>query len=547
MRSNAQRSIHLKIPTAMSSGKDSPRQKMIGMMYLVLTALLALNVSKDILDAFVVVNKGLENTTSNFTNRNENLYADFDLAKSIDPVRVTPNWKLAQQVKKHSSELTDFIDKLQKQLVAKTDGIEQSAADTLQMADIKSKDNYDIPTNILIGDSEDGAAGASRKLKNKLIAFREQLSNCILAEDKKNIILDIDTEDPKNKGNNENWELYNFFHRPLVASITILSKLKNDVKNAESIVVDYLLKQNDTDAMKFDTIAAKVIPQSNYVLLGESYKADVFIAAFSKTKKPEILVGKYNEATKTFDETPNVVEVENGLGKYIAKADREGMVSYSGTIKIKSPKGKDVLFPFKSEYIVARPALTVSAEKMNVVYLGLDNPISVSVPGIPNERLTVSTTNAQLKNNGNGKYMVNVKNGPKVDVTVFATMENGEKRNMGVMSFRVKRVPKPVARIGKITIDGIMSRDKFEAERGIFAHYEDFEFNVVCKIISFEMSYPAKGLYLNVPVKGNNITDELHKIYNKLKRNDNVRFEKIVAVGPDGIAVILNPLTIKVN
>lgn len=531
----------------MSSGKESPRQKMIGMMYLVLTALLALNVSKDILDAFVVVNKGLENTTSNFTGRNENLYADFDLAKSIDPVRVTPNWKMAQQVKKHSLELTDFIDKLQKQLVAKTDGIEQSIADTLQMADIKSKDNYGIPTNILIGDSEDGAAGVSRRLKNKLIDYKEQLNNCILPEDKKNIILDIETDAPKNSGNNENWELYNFFHRPLVASITILSKLKNDVKNAESIVIDYLLKQNDTEALKFDTIAAKVIPQSNYVLLGESYKADVFIAAFSKTKKPEILVGKYNEATKTFDETPNVVEVENGLGKYIVKADREGMVSYSGTIKIKSPKGKDVMFPFKSEYIVARPALTVSAEKMNVLYLGLNNPISVSVPGIPNEQLTVSATNAILKNDGNGKYMVNVKNGPKVDVTVFAIMENGEKRNMGVISFRVKRVPKPVARISNITNEGLMTKGVFAAERGVFALYEDFEFDVVCKVVSFDMSYPAKGLYLNISVKGNQISDEMHRIYNKLKRNDKVRFENIKAVGPDGEIVNLSPLTIKVD
>ncbi len=531
----------------MSSGKESPRQKMIGMMYLVLTALLALNVSKDILDAFVVVNKGLENTTTNFTSRNENLYADFDLAKSIDPVRVTPNWKLAQKIKKHSAELTDYIDKLQKQLVAKTDGIPQFTADTLQMADIKSKDNYDIPTNILIGNSEDGASGASRKLKNKLIDYKTQLTNCILPEDKKSVVLNIDTDAPKRNENNENWELYNFYHRPLVASITILSKLKNDVKNAESIVINYLLKQNDTEAMKFDTIAAKVIPQSNYVLLGESYKADVFIAAFSKTKKPEILVGKYNETTKTFDGLPNALEVENGLGKYIAKTDREGIVSYSGTIKIKSPKGTDVLFPFKSEYIVARPTLTVAAEKMNLVYLGLNNPISVSVPGIPNERLTVTATNAILINNGNGKFMLNVNNGPKVDVTVFATMENGEKRNMGVMSFRVKRVPKPVARIANITNEGNLSKGEFESQRGIFALYENFEFNVTCKVISFDMCYPSKGLYHIVPVKGNQISDELHSIYKKLTRNNKVSFENIKAVGPDGVTVNLSPLTIKVN
>ena len=299
--------------------------------------------------------------------------------------------------------------------------------------------------------------------------------------------------------------------------------------------------------MKFDTIAAKVIPQSNYVLLGENYKADVFIAAFSKTKKPEILVGKYNESDKTFYDTPNSLAVENGLGKYIAKTDREGIVNYSGIIKMKSPKGKDVLFPFKSEYIVARPALTVSAEKMNVVYLGLENPISVSVPGIPNERLTVTSTNATLKNNGNGKYNMNVKKGPKVDVAVFATMENGEKRNMGIITFRVKHVPKPLARIAKITNEGKMSKGEFEAEKGLFAYYEDFEFNAICKVTSYKMSYLSQGLNLDVLVTGNQITEGLHSIYKKLKRNDLVRFEEIKAVGPDGLSVSLSPLTIKVN
>ncbi|MES2592266.1 MAG: gliding motility protein GldM [Bacteroidota bacterium] len=531
----------------MSSGKESPRQKMIGMMYLVLTALLALNVSKDILDAFVVVNKGLETTNDNFTARNENLYAEFDLAKSIDPVRVTPNWKLAQAVKTSSSELTDYIDKLQNQLVASTDKIELRVADTLQMADINSKDNFDTPTNILIGESEDGSAGASRELKNKLIAYREQLRECILPEDKKNVKLDINTDDPERSLTNENWELYNFYHRPLVASVTILSKLKNDIKNAESIVVDYLLKQNDTEVMKFDTIAAKVIPKSNYVLLGEEYKADVFIAAFSKTKKPEVLVGNYDEINKTFKGVPDSMIVENGLGKYSSRANREGIVSYSGTIKLKSAKGKEAIFPFKSEYIVARPALTVAADKMNVVYIGLDNPISVSVPGIPNERLTVTAKNATLKNNGNGKFTLNVNDGKLVDINVTAAMENGEKRNMGTMTFRVKRIPEPSTRIGKIIKSGKMTKNEFQVERGIFADYDSFEFNVICKVLSFEMVYPSRGLQLSISTLGNQITEEMHNVYKKLSKNEKVRFENIKAKGPDGKIVDLSSITLQVN
>lgn len=530
----------------MSSGKDTPRQKMIGMMYLVLTALLALNVSKDILDAFIVVNKGLESTNENFSIRNESLYASFDLAKSVDPVKVSPSWKLAQTIKKNSAELTDYIDQLQKDLVVKTDKVTADVADTLKMANINSKDNYDIPTNILIGESEDGSAGVSRILKNKLNQYREQLTACILPKDRTTVKLDIDTEDPQNSATNENWEMYNFYHRPLVASITILSKLKNDVKNAESVVVDYLLKQIDTEVMKFDTIAAKVIPQSNYVLLGEEYKADVFVAAFSKTRKPEILIGNYNETKQDFENAPSAIDVENGLGKYAVKTSKEGMVSYSGTIKMKSPQGKDVVFPFKSEYIVARPALTVAADKMNVVYLGLDNPISVSVPGIPNERLSVSATNATLKNTGSGKYTLNVKSGNTVNVNVTATMESGEKRNMGTMTFRVKRIPKPDPRIGNVVGEGSITRESLQQQRGIFANYDNFDFDVICKVTSFEMVYPSMGLQLAIPGTSNVITEEMRTALKKLKKNDKVRFENIKALDPTGNTVNLSPISLKI-
>jgi gliding motility-associated protein GldM len=520
----------------MASAKDSPRQKMIGMMYLVLTALLALNVTKDILDAFVIVNKGLEKSNQNFTERNEKLYADFDLAKTIDPVKVTPGWKKAQEIQKRSFELNSFIDDLQKQLIIKTEGVEKSVADTLQMQNIENKDDQNKPTNIMIGDSEDGSAGASRSLKEQLNSYKELLTSYIEPKDREKVKVDINTEDPTNVENNENWEMYNFYDRPLVASLTILSKLKNDVKNAESLVVDYLLKSTDAEVMKFDTIAAKVIPQSNYVLLGEEYKSDVFVAAFSKTKKPEIIIDGTEQIT-----------VENGLGKYIAKTNKEGIVDYSGTIKLISAKGKEVTFPFKSEYIVARPSLTVSADKMNVVYLGLENPISVSVPGIPNERLTVSTNNGTLKSAGNGKYILNVTQGSKLDVNVFATMENGDKRNMGSINFRVKRIPKPFAKFGDLIESGVMPKNVIASQFGLVAYYENFDFNIVPKIKSFTMAITVAGGSIELKSNSNLFTEEMKTQLKQVKKNQRIMFENIRAVGPDGIEVKLSPLTVKVN
>lgn len=520
----------------MASAKDTPRQKMIGMMYLVLTALLALNVSKDILDAFVIVNKGLENSNINVTERNENLYSDFDLAKTVDPIQITPSWKKAQEARKESEKLVKYIDELQKQLVTQTEKVSPVIADTLQMQNIENKDRYDTPTNILIGDSEDGSKGASRELKDKLIKFREQLTSYILPKDRKNVRVDINTDDPKSSEDNENWELYNFYDRPLVACLTILTKLKNDVKSSESLVVDYLLKQNDTEVMKFDTIAAKVVPQTNYVLLGEEYKADIFIAAFSKTKKPEITIGENNKLV-----------VENGLGKYNIKTDKEGIVDYKGTIKLVSAKGKEVLFPFNSQYIVARPSLTVSADAMNVVYQGLDNPVSVSVPGIPNEKLSVSATNATLVASGNGKYIVKVKGGRTVDVNVFATMESGEKRSMGTISLRVKHIPKPTAQYGSLKESGTMSKSEASVQLGLSAYYENFDFNIIPKVKSFHMSVFSSSGYIDLVSNSNMLTPEMKQVLQQLRKNQKIIFEDIHAVGPDGIEVKLSPLTIKIN
>jgi gliding motility-associated protein GldM len=529
----------------MASAKETPRQKMIGMMYLVLTALLALNVSKDILDAFVVVNKGLVKTSDNFDERNEQLYAAFDLAKDVDPKRLQPNWEKAQQVKKGSADLVYFIDKLQKQIIAQTEGIPQETADTIQMEYLNKKDSYDTPTNIMIGDSEDGSKGASHDLKNRLIDFRNKLNTMILPEDKAAVKIDINTEDPKNTEDNENWEMYNFYNRPLVASLTILSKIKNDVKNAESQTVDYLLKQSDGEMLKFDTIAAKVIPQSNYVLLGEEYSASVFLAAFNKTKNPEILVGNYNEEAKTFEGSPYEVPVNRGLGTYKAKADREGIMTYSGTVKMKTAKNKEVVFPFKSEYIVARPALTVSADNMNVVYIGLENPISVSVPGVPNEKLKVSVRNGSLRKTGDGKYMLKVNSGDKTEVSVTAEMGNGEERNMGAIPFRVRKIPTPVAKFGNITSTGAMTKSQILAQLGLIAYYENFYFNAQCKVTSFELGYTKNGGGASELVRGNSI-EGVKNIINSLKKNDKIYFENIKAVGPDGVTVPLPGITVKI-
>lgn len=166
----------------MAGGKETPRQKMIGMMYLVLTALLAMNVSKDILDAFVIINEGLETTNTNFMQKNEFTYTQFDAAKANDPEKVTKFWSKAQRAKSLSDEIYNHIEELKKYLIAATSGkasIEEVEADSLfELKNVDSKDNYDIPTEKLIGaepaNPKDGEWSAM-ELKKKIDNFKEEM------------------------------------------------------------------------------------------------------------------------------------------------------------------------------------------------------------------------------------------------------------------------------------------------------------------------------------------------------------------------------------
>jgi gliding motility-associated protein GldM len=520
----------------MASGKETPRQKMIGMMYLVLTALLALNVSKDILQAFVVVNGSLERTNDNFREKTDGQYSAFDKAKQIDEKKVKANWDKAQAVKLLSKELLVYIEGIKKQVMGRTDGLSETQADSIHLAYINSKDNYDISTNIMIGESEDGSKGMSRELKNKLVDFKQKLYGFIDERDRQSIHLGINTDAPEHNEANENWELYNFYHTPLAAVVTILSKFQNDVKKAESDVVEYLFRQVNIDDFVFDTISAKVISPSNYVLLGEEYNADVFVAAYSKTKNPKVMVGDYDMSEKKFLGSSDSIYVEKGTGKYKTKPTHEGIYKYGGEVTLISPQGNKRIYPFESEYIVARPALTVSADKMNVFYMGVVNPVSISVPGVANENIIATMDNGSLVKKGNGKYEVIVKSGSKTRINVMAKMPNGENRSMGFIEYRVKQLPEPIPNInGKSGTSLKLSLSLLKAAQGIGVAYDgSFEFEAKASVKSFTFSYTKNGT-AEYKSNGPYFTDDMKKLINTMKTGNSFYLEDVVTMGPDGV------------
>ncbi|MGD1847890.1 MAG: gliding motility protein GldM [Salibacteraceae bacterium] len=537
----------------MAGNKETPRQKMIGMMYLVLTALLALNVSKDILDAFVVVNDGLEENLVSSDQKSSNLYSEFDLAKQVDPVKATRSWQQAQLVKTQSTSVTEFIEALKKELYIKTEGIEVNEADTAQLANLDQKDNYDIPTNLMIGNSEDGSAGKARELFEQLTQYRQSLLELIgdTPENQTNIGLQL-SEHPSPEGK-LSWEMHHFYHTPLAASITILSKLQNDVKNAEYYTISRLLESVTRAEFPIDTIAAKVMPRSNYVLLGQEYEADVFLAAFSSTRDPEILLGNLNAGGDHLAAVTDSVPVERGLGKLRLPTQREGIFNYQGMINYTTASGEVKHYPFESEYIVARPSLTVSATKMQVFYRGVENPISLSVPGVAQENVSASINGGnQLVSNGDGTYTVKVSRNspPKVAISVSAKMPDGRTMPMGKVDFRVKRLPTPVAKVGKVTNTALVAKEMLLAYKRVNVVYpEDFDFDAKVRVKSFRMTFILRNGKITDATNSQNgeWTPRMKAAINGLRKGDRVVIDKVMAYGDDGARVEVNSISFTIR
>jgi len=559
-------------------------------MYLVLTALLALNISKDILDAFVIVNESLAASSETTGKKMNALYSDFELARSIDPKKVDNYWMKSQEARRQATELNTFIDSIKTTLISKTEKVDRSVADTLSMALIAKKDDYDTPTNILVGEKEDGSGGLANILKNKVAEYQRTMRELLSDQDKKQfndridladrkladqtnkvaeyqrtmreLLSDqdkkqfndrIDLADRKLADQTSTWETNNFYHTPLVASLVILSKLQMDVADVEYDVVSKLYRSFNKKDFFFDTIAATVLPQSNYVLLGEEYQSDIIVAAYSTTRSPKVRIGKLDKEGKELISEDGTCETENGKGIFRRRANAEGIFTYEGMVDLVNSEGGIQSYPFRSEYIVARPSLVVSPTQMNVLYKGIENPVAISVPGVPSERITATITGGnRLKKTGSGQYMVEMspQSPNTVDIIVSAIMVDGTVRNMGKMEFRAKRLPAPFSAINGKTGSVAMTPNEVCAQLGLSAKYDpDFAFNLNCTVTKFRVLINDNQgqIVLNSPYDGSRFDSNLKGKLCAVKKGFRITFEEIKAVGSDEVVHTLVPVIITVK
>lgn len=537
----------------MAGYKETPRQKMIAMMYLVLTALLALNVSKEMLDAFLVVNESVESTIENFSSKIDAVYSKFEQQYLISPEKNKIFWKDAQKADSLTKDIETFIEDVKYELIMQSEKsietIEQAKNTPLHL--IKSKDKYTEPTRYFFGNSEDGSGGAAGELKTRINSYRQQMLELMNQPlDSKRLGLYTDGAYQNATGQPQNWEQHNFYYTILAADVTILNKLISEVHNAEFDVINYLYSSVNEDDFKFDEIKAKVISQNSYILKGQQYEAEVLVAAYDTKQNPEVFVLQgVDEINEANINRASTIEGNDGVVKLNLPGNTEGPHKFAGLIRVLGPNGEKIDHPFKSDYLVAPPSLTVAATRMNVFYIGVDNPVSISVPGMALENITPRISNGTLRRdpNNNANWIVKVEMGTTKTVISANANSNGTIINMGSREFRVKRLPTPTAEIAMMT-SGSIEKNLLLAAAGIIPSMGDFDFDAKFDIQSFTMGTIRNGGdWFRWRTNGNRFSGEMSEAIKNASKGQKLFFENIQAKGPDGSIRTLNSIILTIN
>ena len=541
----------------MGHGKETPRQKMIGMMYLVYTSMLAMNVSADLLNAFVLVDSGLSQTTHNYATKNAQTYAEFTQAEMLNPGKVKPWREKAEAVHTQSQELYSFIKDLKYNLVKTSDGEKSPALMPNGDVDgmlVETKTNTDVPGLVLI------EQGNGAELRKKVASYRDAILNLIDKERDSalygtiNEMLNTDDPPATNDGIQHTWESYRFEHIPLVAVLPQLTKVQVDVLNAEADVMSYLMSRIDAGDFKFNRLEAVVIPSSDYVMRGETFSAQVFMAASDTTQRPTIYIGAYdsvrNEKTGEWNYSMRggydpVPVSDGGRGMYRRVAASTGRVSWGGLVEFAGPQGDKIRLPFKHSYTVSEASVAVSPTKMNVFYLGVDNPVDISASGVPLDQIKVSVSDGTITRSGNG-YLAKVTGRP--GAVVKATVSAGGKV-MGVKDFRVKKVPDPLPSLFGVSPDAMtLRKSQLTSSQGVVAAMpEDFDFDMKFTVLGFTVGAVVGGYLTEQVSTGPQFTDRQKQLMQNLTAGMQLTITNIRVKGPDGVVRTLQPKVYKIQ
>lgn len=508
---------------------------MINLMYIVLTAMLALNVSSDVLDGFSQVQDGLARTNMNVEQRNAAIFNQLEAFALQNPQKGQVWLDKAAEVRGKTALLYNLVDSLKIMIVHEADGPDGD------INDIQRRDDLEAASVVMLNP----VSQRGRHLREEVDRYRGYITTFVADTVKRHSINDALSTAPFRRpaaGVTQTWEESKFDTQPTVAAITLLTKLQNDIRYAEGEALLNLLANVDAGDVRVNELNAFVIPQSRFVMRGGKYSANIVLAAIDTTSRPQVYV--------------NGRLLNNGRGLYEFNAASTGTFDYSGYILVNHGDGTETRHPFQSSYTVMEPTATVSATMMNVLYAGINNPISISVPGVPQSQVNATMTGGSLTRSGDGWIAKPTTVGTDAVITVTANID-GSNQTVNTTRFRVRKLPDPVAFITFPGQGG--STERYKGGRpfakttllsagGLDAAIDDDMLNIDFKVLGFEtVFFDSMGNAIPEVSDGSRFSSRQKDSFKRLSRGKRFYISRIRAIGPDGIERQLNPVEVIVN
>ncbi len=495
-----------------------PRQKMINLMYLVLTALLALNVSSEILNAFRTVNNSLVQSNNMIDAKNKTILQSID-AKLADQKTAerAAIWKpKADQAKQLADATYNYINELKAEL-------KKEAGLTIENGEeVYKEDNLEAATRLM--DTE----GKGQNLYNELKKYKDALLNidpAIKEQFQNSLPIDLTIPKTKNKGNND-WASVYFRMTPAIAAVTILTKFQNDVKNAESQVIDFCHNKIGQVEVVYDQFEPFVGTNSTYLMSGQPFEVTLGIGSFSSKALPEIRVNGQS------------LLVQNGKAVYKEIAGGVGSRTIPYSITYTKPDGTKETVSKTIEYRVGASNIAVSLNKMNVLFIGVDNPLTISAAGMGSEQVSASISSGSLsRGSRSGEWIARVNSEGEATITVTAGGKSIP------IKYRVRSIPDPVPMVGA-SKGGDISASVFKSQQGVRATLENFFFDAKFSVTGFKMTADGAGFdeLTEVSNGGAAWSGGAQNIVNKCRPGSFITIEDIRVVGPDGRTRKLSPM-----
>lgn len=477
-----------------------PRQLMINLMYIVLTAILALNVSAEILNAFHTIDESMEDSSEVVLRSNMQIFnaikTQADSYSQFEPLR-----EKATSVMELSGTFYDYVEELKQTIIEEAGGLDETGQAV-------RKTDKDITTRMLVNE------GKGNELQQKVQEVRVQLLD-LLEEEERNVLqaaIPLNIRELPQKTDKKDWAQFTFQQMPVAAVLPILSKFQQDVRISETVLLNYFLGKTGIEVNKPDAYIPIISMEKSYLTRGETFQGEISLAAYSSTAD-NIAIWVDGEQ----------LEVENGKALFTKSVGGSGTRNHRMKIELTNPvTGEVESFEREFSYEVGSKSVTVAADKMNVLYVGVENPISISAAGVSSSSVRVRASGTEISKVSGNQYMAKPSRPGTAEITV-----SGEGLSPQVFEYRVKKIPNPVIQLGR-SRGGSMSASEMRVQEGLIPVLEGFDFNARCNIISFEVARVPKNDDPRIADnQGGKFSGRALNIVKAAKRNDVYYFDDI--------------------